>query len=139
MFELTPFARRTYNPFKEMEEMENALFGGRTTLPDFKTDIRDKGDALELKADLPGMKKEDIHVNIEDGYLTITATRNEEKEEKKDAYVRRERHVGTFTRSFDISSIKADEIKGSYTDGVLTLTLPKKTKEVPTSRRLELE
>ncbi len=139
MFELTPFARRTFNPFKEMEAMENALFGGRTAMPDFKTDIKDKGDALELKADLPGLKKEDISVNIEDGYLTITAERKEEKEEKNDTYVRRERFSGTFTRSFDISSIKADEIKGSYTDGVLTLTLPKKTKEVPTARRLELD
>ena len=139
MFELTPFARRNvvYSPFKEMEELENAFFGKDTQM--FKTDIKDKGDVLVLQADLPGFKKEDIDINIEDGYLTISATRKNETEDKKDSYLRRERVYGSFSRSFDISSIKESEIKGSYHDGVLELTLPKKTESIPTSRKLELE
>ena len=124
MFDIMPFERNNnrtvFNPFKELNELEKAFFGNNS-IAEFKTDIRDTGSAYELEADLPGFKKEDIHIDLEGDYLTISASRNDSKEEKdeKGNYVRRERCYGSFTRSFDISGIKADEITAEYSDGVL--------------------
>ena len=85
MFEIMPFEsnkrRAVFNPFREMDEWEKAFFG-KNELAEFKTDIKDVGNAYELEADLPGFKKEDIHVDVEGDYLTITASRNCNKEEK---------------------------------------------------------
>lgn len=144
MFDIMPFEknnnRTVFNPFKELNELEKAFFGNNS-IAEFKTDIRDTGSAYELEADLPGFKKEDIHIDLEGDYLTISASRNDSKEEKdeKGNYVRRERCYGSFTRSFDISGIKADEITAEYNDGVLKLNMPKREEIKPTSRRLELK
>ena len=148
MFEMRPYRRNsmsTWNPFSEMEEMErrlfnNDFFSGRG-LAEFKTDITDEGDYYELKADLPGFKKEDIHIDIADDRLTVSAERhsNYEDKDKKGNYLRCERSYGSYARSFDISGIDATGIKAAYADGVLRVTLPKQ-KEVPaSSRRLEIE
>ena len=93
-----------------------------------------------LEAELPGFKKEDIHVDIEDGYMTISAERSNETEKKDDKgnFVRRERSYGSFSRSFDVSSVKAEDITVEYKDGILTLTMPKKEENGPTSRRIEI-
>ena len=77
MVELTPFERRRrhmepFNPFRELEEMEKSFFRDNS-IAEFKTDIKDTGTAYLLEADLPGFRKEDIHVDIDDGYLTISA------------------------------------------------------------------
>lgn len=144
MFDIMPFEknnnRTVFNPFKELNELEKAFFGNNS-IAEFKTDIRDTGSAYELEADLPGFKKEDIHIDLEGDYLTISASRNDSKEEKdeKGNYVRRERCYGSFTRSFDISGIKSDEITAEYSDGVLKLNMPKREEIKPTSRRLELK
>ena len=106
-----------------------------------KTDVRETEDSYELDIDLPGFKKEDIHVDVADDRLTVTAERhsNFEDKDKKNKYVRCERSYGTYARSFDISGIDAKAIKAAYSDGVLRVTLPKQ-KEVPaSSRRLEIE
>ena len=144
MFEMMPFTRSRgvdlYHPFRDLEELERSLFsnGGLTA---FKTDIRDTGDAYVLEADLPGMKKEDIHIDIDGERLSISAERSASKEEKDEngGYIRCERSYGSFSRSFDISGIRAGEITAAYEDGVLKLTLPKQTKEVPAARRLEIQ
>lgn len=145
MFELTPFDRRRknaalYNPFHDFEEMEKRFFGEMSPM-DFKTDIKDNGDAYVLEAELPGVKKEDINVSIEDRYLTISAERRSEKEEndKKGNWIRCERSYGSFSRSFDISSVDAAHITAEYTDGVLKLQLPKQSETEPAARRLEIK
>ena len=119
---------------------ENPLYGkhARNLM---KTDVRETEDTYELDIDLPGFKKEDIHVDVADDRLTVTAERhsNFEDKDKKNKYVRCERSYGTYARSFDISGIDAKAIKAAYSDGVLRVTLPKQ-KEVPaSSRRLEIE
>ena len=148
MFELRPYRNNnhmtTYDPFRDMEALERAFFGNRDFLGDvgtFKTDIQDKGDSYLLEADLPGFKKEDIHVDVDGDTMTIRAERHSEHEDqdKKGNYVRCERSYGSYARSFDISGIKAEGIKASYNDGVLSLTLPKKDVEVSGSRRLAIE
>ena len=146
MFGLMPYANRnhsvsSYNPFADMDELEKAFFGNHA-IAEFKTDIRDNGDSYTLEADLPGFSKDDIKVDAENGYLTITAERHSETEDKeggKNHYVRRERSYGSFTRSFDITGIQSDNIEASYADGVLKLNLPKKAPEKPTAKRLEIK
>ena len=146
MFELRPYRTNdqmtSYDPFRDMEALERAFFGGRDYFGGanaFKTDIQDKGDHYLLEADLPGMKKEDIHIDLDGDSMTIHAERQSEHQEKTENYLRCERSYGSYARSFDISGVKADEIKASYHDGVLTLTMPKKEAEVPASRRLSIE
>ncbi len=144
MFEMMPFVsnRRSdlYRPFRDLDALERSFFSGGE-LGGFKTDIKDTGDAYVLEADLPGVKKEDIHIDIDGDYLSIRAQRSTNKEEKDDKgnYIRCERSYGSFSRGFDISSVKADEISAAYDNGVLTLTMPKREKTVPTARRLEIQ
>ena len=142
MFELSPFRRNhpmsVYDPFREMEEMEKRFFHDMPT--EFRTDIQDTGSAYVLEADLPGFQKEDIHLDIHDNLLTISAECHTEAEQKdkKGRYVRCERSYGSYQRSFDISQVKTEEIDAEYKDGVLKLTMPKKDAPVPTSRRLNI-
>ena len=144
MFEMMPFTRShgvdLYHPFRDLEELERSLFANNGATA-FKTDIRDAGSAFVLEADLPGMKKEDIHIDIDGERLSISAERSAVKEEKDEngGYIRCERSYGSFSRSFDISGIRAEDISAAYEDGVLKLTLPKQTRAVPASRRLEIQ
>ena len=151
MFELTRRndnnTMHTYNPFREMEEMERRFFGPHfddffrnTDLAEFKTDVTDEGDHYLLEADLPGFNKEDIHLDLADDTLTIRAERHSNVEKKeKPQVVRVERSYGSYCRSFDLSGIEAENIKAKYADGVLQLILPKKAEIVPASRQIEIE
>ena len=144
MYEMMPFTRNhgvdLYRPFRDLEELERSLFANGSAAA-FKTDIRDTGDAYVLEADLPGMKKEDIHIDVDGDRLSISAERSAVREEKDEngGYIRCERSYGSFSRSFDISGIQGEDISAAYADGVLTLTLPKQTKTVPATRRLEIQ
>ena len=141
---LVPYTRRnsvsTFNPFHDFDELERAFFSDRS-LGEFKTDIRDNGDSFVLEADLPGFNKDDIHVDLSDNSLTITAERHSdfEQKDKKGNYVRCERSYGSYARSFNTDGIDTANIKAAYTDGVLRLTLPKQQQILPASRRLEIE
>lgn len=141
---LVPYSRKNhsvYNPFQDFDDLEKAFFSDRS-LGELKTDIKDLGESYALEADLPGFKKEDIHVDVKDNTLSITAERHSEFEQKdkKNSYLAlRAFHFGSYSRSFDVSGIDCANIKAAYKDGVLTLTLPKQKKEEPTGRRLEIE
>lgn len=142
MFELIPFECRPHrmvpmDPFREMNEF---LLGTQAKMPSgfISTDIVDSGDAFELTAELPGCKKEDIAISIEDELLTLSAEHKQESEEKKPNYVRRERFCGSYKRSFNISGIDAEHIEASYCDGVLNVKLPKRKEEIPASRTIEI-
>ena len=109
-----------------------------------KTDIRDVDGNYELDIDLPGFKKEDVKIQLKDGYLNIQATREEKKDEKdgKGKYVRRERYTGTCNRSFYIGkSIKHEDIHAKYDNGILHLTFPKEEtkKEVEEKKFIAIE
>lgn len=140
---LTPYSRRnemhSYNPFRAMEEIERAFFGG-SGLTEFKTDIRDTGEAYVLEADLPGFKKEDIHIELGDGNMTIRAERHSEAEEKGEGgYLRQERSYGAFTRTFSTEGVDVNAMQAKFADGVLSLSMPKLTRQQPEIRRLEIE
>ena len=145
MFELTPFVHKNrsasvYDPFREFAELERNFFN-RTAAADFKTDITETEKSYILEAELPGFKKEDINIDIDNNYLTISAERKSENEEKdkNGNVIRRERSYGTFSRSFDISGIQSENIEAAYENGILKLELPKKEETIPKTRRLEIK
>lgn len=143
MFDLMPFEnRKNYmsNFSNFFNEFEKNLFGDLAqSFNGFKTDIVDKGDHYLLDAELPGFAKEDINIDIADDRLTISAQHKSENEEKKDNFIRKERTFGAYTRSFDISNIKANEISASYKNGILELKLPKLEDKTPPSRKIEIQ
>ena len=144
MFELIPFDRHmrrmaNYDPFRELEEMERHFWGNGSAVSAFRTDVVDTGDAYQLQAELPGFKKEDITIDVENDVLTISAERKLDEEDKQPNFVKRERFYGSFSRSFDVSGINVDGIEASYTDGVLSLTMPKKVETVPAKKSLEIK
>ena len=140
---LVPYSRKNhsvYNPFQDFDDLEKAFFSDRS-LGELKTDIKDLGESYALEADLPGFKKEDIHVDVKDNTLSITAERHSEFEQKdkKNSYLRCERSFGSYSRSFDVSGIRTEGITASYEGGVLDLKLPKKTAEVSSSRQISID
>ena len=144
MFELIPFDRHirsaaSFDPFRMLDEMDRRLMTSVPAVTAFRTDVLDTGDAFKLECELPGFKKEDIKLDVENDCLTISAERKAETKDEKENYVKRERVYGSFTRCFDVSGITVDGIEASYTDGMLNVTLPKKAAEVPASRRLEIK
>ena len=140
MFELIPFTRHVnvYDPFRAFDEMERSFFNDRSTLS-FRTDVIDTGDAYKLDAELPGFKKEEINIDVENDCLTISVQRKVEDEDKRPNYVKRERAYGSFSRSFDVSGINVEGIQASYTDGILTLMMPKKVEQKPAKCKLEIQ
>jgi HSP20 family protein len=123
-----------WDPFRDMERLAEDIdywwpMRRRTGkespwAPDM--DIKETDNEIMLKADLPGMKMEDINVSIEEGRLNISGERKMEKEEKGKDFVRVERAYGSFSRSFTLGiPVKEDEVKASYRDGVLEVTIPK--------------
>ena len=107
--------------------------------PSFKVDISEDEHAFHLDAELPGITKEQIALNIEDDVLTIKAERSQKEEEKKKDYHRIERSYGSFSRSFNIGElIDQENIEAAFDNGVLHISLPKtqpvnKTKEISIS------
>ena len=138
----------TYDPFDPFQKLDRVFFGdpffsdATTAVAAFGTDVTDEGDFYKLTADLPGFKKDDIQIDVDNGILTISAERNEETEDqdKKGRYIRRERTYGSYKRSFDLSEVDDDKITAKYVDGVLTLELPKKQiQEVESKKSLTID
>lgn len=151
MFDLKPYERQnhvsSYHPFHDMDAFERNFFSNpfgffdSRALSEFKTDITDNGGEYVLESDLPGFKKEDIGLEIDGDILTIRAERHSEHEDtdKKNQYVRCERSYGLYSRQFDVSGIDTENIKAKYDNGVLTLTLPKRTESSSSPKHVEIE
>ena len=107
------------------------------------TDVKDTKDGYEMTMNLPGVKKEDIQAELKDGYLTINAVSNSNKDEKdKDGkYIRKERYSGAMSRSFYVGDeLKQEDIKAKYQDGILKLSVPKEEpKKVETTKHIAIE
>ncbi|MBS6734089.1 MAG: Hsp20/alpha crystallin family protein [Clostridiales bacterium] len=108
-----------------------------------KTDVRETDNGYELDIDLPGFKKDEISAQLKDGYLTISAAKDLDKDEKeKDGkYIRRERYAGTMSRSFYVGEgVEQDDIHAKYENGILKLSIPKKdAKEVEQKKYISIE
>ena len=132
-----PATRDFFNPFND--DIFRAFFGDERLNGSFKVDVKDEGDHYLLEADLPGVAKDDLHIDVENGVMTISAEMNETKEENNDNYVYRERHYGTMRRAFNLEGIREDDITADYKDGVLHLNLPKLAEEsAPAARRIAI-
>jgi HSP20 family molecular chaperone IbpA len=127
-------ANRVNNLFDEMFKdpffVSSRLFDNSLTM---KTDVQEKEGNYLIDIELPGYAKEDINAELKEGYLTITANHNEDKEEKDQEgnYIRRERYTGTCKRSFFVgNTVKQEEIKAEFKDGILRLAVPKENLEI---------
>ncbi|NMM62060.1 Hsp20/alpha crystallin family protein [Clostridium sp. P21] len=104
----------------------------------FKVDLKEDDTNYMIEADLPGIKKENIDISINNNYLTISAKRQDDIENKSENYVRRERRYGEFKRSFYIDNVEENTIDASFTDGVLKVVLPKKEKGKESNRKIDI-
>jgi HSP20 family protein len=136
-----------WDPFRELEDMSerlNRMFSrpavtaknGKEslTVADWipTVDISETDGEYVIKAELPDVKKEDVKITLEDGVLTLTGERRQEKEEKSTKYHRVERSYGSFVRSFSLPDlIDETKVKAEYRDGMLNLHLPKSEKAKP--------
>ena len=110
---------------------KNPLYG-KNAKRMMKTDIRETDGSYELDVDLPGFKKDEIQASLENGYLTISAAKGLDKDDKdkEGKYIRQERYAGAVSRSFYVGDeVTQDEIKAKYEDGILKLSIPKKEKK----------
>jgi HSP20 family protein len=129
----------------EMNRLFEDIFGHRParvhwTNGDWNpsVDVTEDKESVVVKAEMPGMKKDDVKISVQDNVLTLKGEKKQEKEEKEADYHRIERSYGSFCRSFQLpTAVRTDRIKANYKDGVLSVTLPKteevKPKEIPIS------
>jgi hypothetical protein ELI_4153 len=107
-----------------------------------KTDISEKDGNYVLDIDLPGFEKKDIDVSLNDGYLTVSAKRDQSNEEKDQQgnYIRRERYSGSYSRSYYVGDLDENEISASYDKGILCITFPKEDeKRLPGKKNIEIK
>ena len=136
------FGENLFDDFME-DAFKSPIFGKREKNL-MKTDIRENDNGYELDMDLPGFKKDEITVNLHDGYVTISAERGmerSEKDEKTGKYVRQERYSGSCQRSFYVGEdVKQEDMKARFEDGILHLEFPKASpKQVEESHRILIE
>jgi len=127
---------------RDLDRTERKLYGKHADRL-MKTDVREHDDQYEVDIDLPGFKKEEINLELNDGYLTISAAKGLDKDEndKKGKLIRQERYAGAMQRSFYIGeNVTEEEIKAVFKHGVLTLNIPKKDKpKVPEKKQILIE
>ena len=92
---------------------------------DVKCDIYEENDEYHIEMDIPGYDKKDINIEVKDGYLTIKASKETEDKEETKNYIRRERVVGSFTKSFALGDVDTDKIDAKFENGILNITIPK--------------
>ena len=150
MFGMIPFSRRTNelatrnDPFDLSNVFDNffndsfapALFTAGNTI---KADIRETEKEFIIEADMPGVKKEDIRLELKDGVLTLGVEHNEQVNEEKDNYIRKERRYGSYSRCFHVDGVKQENISAKYNDGVLIVNLPKAEEAKPKSHKIDIQ
>jgi len=135
MFALTPFNRRgssiaRRNDFFDLDNMFEDFFSD-AFIPTFfrenpiKADIKETDKEYIVEAEIPGVKKEDIKLELRDDVLTIGVERNEQLKEERENYIRKERRYGSYCRSFRLDNIKNEGVTAKYNDGILTVNIPK--------------
>lgn len=116
--------------FPTFSDVDKALYG-KNAKNLMKTDVKETDDDYIVDIDLPGFKKEEIQMQLDNGYLTVSASKGLDKDETDNAgnYVRRERFSGSMSRSFYVGShVKEEDIHPRYENGILTFSLPKEEK-----------
>ena len=128
--------------FRDFENIDKKLYG-RHAAHVMKTDVHEHEDCYEVDIDLPGFKKDEITLNLENGYLVVGAAKGLDKDEKnqKGRLIRQERYAGAMQRSFYVGEhITEEDIKAKFEDGVLKLTVPKReAPKVPEKKTILIE
>lgn len=150
MFGLIPFNRRANDiaarndPFDLASVFDN--FFNDSFTPSFftsahpiKADIRETDKEFVIEADMPGVKKEDIRLELRDGVLTIGIEHNEQVDENRENYIRKERRYGSYSRTFHVDGVRQENVTAKYNDGVLTVNLPKAEEGKPKSHRIDVQ
>lgn len=138
------FGRDIFDDFMDFSfpDVNKELYGKHAKNV-MKTDVRELDNGYEIIIDLPGFKKDEIEVQLENGYLNISAAKGLDKEEsdKEGKYIRKERYAGSMSRSFYVGDdISEDDIHGKFENGILKLDVPKKeAKAVETKKRVQIE
>ena len=117
------------------------MFGKRAANV-MKTDVRENKDSYDVFVDLPGFKKEDVKLDLDNGYLTISAQKglDKDEEDKKGRVLRQERYSGACSRSFYVGDVKPEDVKAKYESGVLTVLIPKEEpKKLTSSSKIAIE
>lgn len=133
---------RRKNEFDLLGEMFTDPFFSEHESKIMKTDIKEKKDKYLIDVELPGYEKENIKLDLEDGYLTVHAEINSSNEEKEEGqFVRKERYIGSCSRSFYVGEdIEIEDIKANFKNGILKIEIPKKEekKEIPQKRYIQI-
>ncbi|WP_234118341.1 heat shock protein Hsp18 [Clostridium hydrogenum] len=147
MFEMIP-NRGNSNHIQGNNNYFNALFDrfftdapllpGMAKSNNFRVDVKEKDDEYLLEADLPGIKRDDISIDYNNNYLTVSAKRDNVVEDNSSGYVTRERNYGEFKRSFYIDNVKDDSIDASFKNGVLKIKLPKTEQDNNPRKRIDI-
>ncbi len=127
--------------FKELDDVDRKLYGKHAARV-MKTDVQEKDDSYLVDIDLPGFKKDEIQLHLENGYLTVSAEKGlqEEDKDKKGRMLCQERYVGSMQRSFYVGdTLSEEDIKAKFEDGVLQITLPKKEEKLPEKKVIMIE
>lgn len=128
--------------FRDLDRVEKKLYG-KNAARLMKTDVHEQEDQYEVDMDLPGFKKEEISLELNNGYLTVSAAKGLDKDEndKKGKLIRQERYAGSMQRSFYVGeNLTEEDIKASFQHGVLSLIIPKKeTPKVPEKKQILIE
>lgn len=130
------------DPFSMMPAFQsrNALYGkhGKNLM---KTDVRELDNGYELDMDLPGFRKDEVQVDLKDGYLTVSAAKGLDKDEKNGKYIRQERYAGQCSRSFYVGEgVEPKDVSAKFEDGILKIALPKaEQKKLPTTTSVAIE
>ena len=123
-------------------EVDKALYGKHANNV-MKTDVKETDTGYEVDIDLPGFKKDEINAQLDNGYLTMSAAKGLDKDEKdkKGKYIRKERYAGAMSRSFYVGEgVTQEDIKAKYEDGILRLSVPKKeAKAVENKKYIAIE
>ena len=127
---------------REMRNMDRRLYG-KNAAREMKTDVHEHEDHYEVNIDLPGFKKDEITLELENGYLTVTAAKGLDKEEtnKKGKLIRQERYAGTMQRSFYVGdALTESDIGAKLDNGVLSLNIPKRDeRKLPEKKTIMIE
>lgn len=127
--------------FRGFEDVDRKLYGKHASQL-MKTDVKEHDDGYEVDIDLPGFKKDEIHLDLQNGYLTVAASKglDKDKQDKKGRIIRQERYAGSMQRSFYVGdAVSNDEVKAKFEDGVLKLMIPKNENKIPEKHTIMIE
>ena len=138
---------KSLDPFREFDSFFDNFLSPMKNLAELRAgvmvpevDISENGERYRVKADMPGINKDDIHVTLHDGVLTIEAETKEEHTEENEQWLRRQRRTGKYMTRFSLGdNVAEDDTVAEFADGVLTLTIPKIEPKVANPRKIDVK